>query len=187
MRSWDARRAGVSGILSALLLALAACATTTPPVSRTDRWRADLDAYRARRAALAADVRQFTDDFQALRGESSFPGLEDKIATLAARVRRGEKPNDEQTLTRSLWSLSLGELGLFQRYLALSSRLVELEAAHAQLEAARLDLWLRRLSLDLTAGPGAEPLEQPTPPPVACARHWVGRVEFVSCREPVRP
>ena len=180
------RRAGLSGILSALLLALAACATTTP-VSPTDRWRADLDAYRARRAALAADVQRFTDDFQALRGESSFSGLEDKIATLAARVRRGEEPNDEQTLTRSLWSLSLGELGLFQRYLALSSRLVELEAAHAELEAARLDLWLRRLSLDLAAAPGAEPLVQPAPAPFACARHWVGRVEFVSCREPVRP
>lgn len=187
MNPWDARRARVSGILSALLIALAACATTTPPVSPTDRWRADLDAYRARRVALAADVQRFTNDFQALRGESSFPGLEDKIATLAARVRRGEEPNDEQTLTRSLWSLSLGELGLFQRYLALSSRLVELEATHAELEAARLDLWLRRLSLDLAAGSGAEPLEPPTPSPLACARHWVGRVEFVSCREPVRP
>ena len=90
-------------------------------------------------------------------------------------------------LTRSLWSLSLGELGLFRRYLALSSRLVELEAAHAELEAARLDLWLRRLTLDLIAEPGAEPLEQAAPPPFACGRYWVGRVEFVSCREPVRP
>src|SRR5881628_1088206 len=169
----DARGAGVSGILSALLIALAACATTTPSVSPTDRWRADLDAYRTRRDALAA--------------ESSFPGLEDKIATLAARVRRGEEPDDEQTLTRSLWSLSLGELVLFQRYLALSSRLVELEAAHAELEAARLDLWLRRLTLDLTAEPGAEPLEQAAPPPFTCARYPVGRVEFVSCREPVGP
>src|SRR6058998_695005 len=179
----DERGAGVSGILSALLIALAACATTTPSVSPTDRWRADLDAYRTRRGALAAEVRQVTDDFQALGAESSFPGLEDKIATLAARVRRGEEPDDEQTLTRSLWSLSLGELVLFQRYLALSSRLVELEAAHAELEAARLDLWLRRLTLDLTAEPGAEPREQA--PPFTCARYPVGRVEFVSCREPV--
>src|SRR5438046_7593134 len=111
----DARGAGVSGILSALLIALAACATTTMSVSPTDRWRADLDAYRTRRGALAAEVRQVTDDFQALGAESSFPGLEDKIATLAARVRRGEEPDDEQTLMRSLWSLSLGELVLFQR------------------------------------------------------------------------
>jgi len=177
----------MSGILSALLIALAACATTTLSASPTDRWRADLDAYRTRRGALAAEVRQVTDDFQTLGAESSFPGLEDKIATLAARVRRGEEPDDEQTLTRSLWSLSLGELVLFQRYLALSSRLVELEAAHAELEAARLDLWLRRLTLDLTAEPGAEPLEQAAPPPFACARYCVGRVEFVSCREPVRP
>src|SRR6266571_418985 len=137
--------------------------------------------------AREAEVRQVTVDFQTLGAESSFPGLEDKIATLAARVRRGEEPDDEQTLTRSLWSLSLGELVFFQRYLALSSRLVELEAAHAELEAARLDLWLRRLTLDLTAEPGAEPLEQAAPPPFTCARYPVGRVEFVSCREPVRP
>src|SRR5947208_2447509 len=118
----DERGAGVSGVLSALLIALAACATTTMSVSPTDRWRADLDAYRTRRGALATEVRQVTVDFQTLGAESSFPGLEDKIATLAARVRRGEEPDDEQTLTRSLWSLSLGELVLFQRYLALSSR-----------------------------------------------------------------
>ena len=177
----------MSWILSALLIALAACATTTMSVSPTDRWRADLDAYRTRRGALATEVRQVTVDFQTLGAESSFPGLEDKIATLAARVRRGEEPDDEQTLTRSLWSLSLGELVLFQRYLALSSRLVELEAAHAELEAARLDLWLRRLTLDLTAEPGAEPLEQAAPPPFTCAHYPVGRVEFVSCREPVGP
>src|SRR6059036_3033089 len=180
----DARGAGVSGILSALLIALAACATTTPSVSPTDRWRADLDAYRTRRGALAAEVRQVTDDFQALRAESSFPGLEDKIATLAARVRQGEEADDEQALTRGLWSLSLGELGLFQRYLALSSRVVELEAVDAELEAARLDLWLRRLTLGLTEAPGADPIERPAPAPFACARYPVGRIEFLSCRGP---
>src|SRR2546427_12475064 len=93
----DARRVGTSGILSALLIALAACATTTPFVSPTDRWRADLDAYRTRRGALDAEIRQVTDDFQALGAESSFPGLEDKIATLAARVRRGGEPDDAPT------------------------------------------------------------------------------------------
>src|SRR2546430_14175931 len=116
----DARGAGVSGILSALLIALAACATTTPSVSPTDRWRADLDAYRTRRGALAAEVRQVTDDFQALGAESSFPGLEDKIATLAARVRRGEEPDDEQTAPRGPRSLSLAGPARFPRDLALS-------------------------------------------------------------------
>jgi len=45
---------------------------------------ADLDAYRARRERLAADLRQVLEDFQALRAEPSFPGLEDTLATLAA-------------------------------------------------------------------------------------------------------
>jgi hypothetical protein len=171
--------------LVALALALAACATPTAPLA--ERWRGDLDAYRARRAELAADIRQTLDDFQTLRAETSFPGLEDKIATLAARVRAGEAADDEQALARGLWSLSLGELGLFQRYLALSSRVVELEAAHAELEAARLDLWLRRLMLGLTDEPGADALEQPSPPPFACVRYPVGRVEFLGCRGPVTP
>ncbi|PYM41875.1 MAG: hypothetical protein DME12_09875 [Candidatus Rokuibacteriota bacterium] len=172
--------------LVALALAFAACATT-PAAPPALRWEADLEAYRAHRARLAADVRQVLDDFQALRAESSFPGLEDKIATLAARVRQGEEADDEQALTRGLWSLSLGELGLFQRYLALSSRVVELEAVDAELEAARLDLWLRRLTLGLTEAPGADPIERPAPAPFACARYPVGRIEFLSCRGPLTP
>jgi hypothetical protein len=180
-------RKAARGTVVVFVLALSACATTPPPVPPADRWHADLDAYRGRREEVAAGVRRVMDDFEALRAESSFTGLEDKIATLAARVRRGEEPDDEQTLARGLWSLSLGELGLFQRYLALSSRVVELEAAYAELEAVRLELWLRRLTLDLAAEPRAEGLEPPAPPPFACARYPVGRVEFVSCREPVRP
>ena len=91
--------------LVALALAFAACATTpaTPPA---ERWRADLDAYRAHRERLAADLRQVLEDFQALRAEPSFPGLEDTLATLAARVRQGEEADDEQALARGLWSLS---------------------------------------------------------------------------------
>ena len=172
--------------LVALALAFAACATTpaTPPA---ERWRADLDAYRARRERLAADLRQVLEDFQALRAEPSFPGLEDRLATLAARVRQGKEADDEQALARGLWSLSLGELGLFQRYLALSSRVVELEAARAELEAARLDLWLRRLRLGVTDQPGTDPLEPPAPPPFACVRYPVGRVELLSCRGTVTP
>ena len=90
-------------------------------------------------------------------------------------------------LARGLWSLSLGELGLFQHYLALSSRVVELEAVNAELEAARLDLWLRRLRLGVTDQPGTDPLEPPAPPPFACARYPVGRVELLSCRGAVTP
>ena len=120
--------------LVALALAFAACATTpaTPPA---ERWRADLDAYRARRERLAADLRQVLEDFQALRAEPSFPGLED---------------------TRP------GALGA-------------------------LDLWLRRLRLGVTDQPGTDPLEPPAPPPFACARYPVGRVELLSCRGAVTP
>src|SRR2546425_11214105 len=76
-------------------------------LSRSERWRAARDASRARRERLAADLRQVLEDFQALRAEPSFPGLEDTLATLAARVRQGEEADDEQALARGLWSLSL--------------------------------------------------------------------------------
>ena len=184
------------GIATLLAATLAGCATAAPPtVAPEDTWRRDLVAYREMREKLAVDAKQLTEEFHALRGETSFPGLEDKIATLAMRVGRGEEPDDSQTLTRSLWSLSLGELLLFQRYLALSSRVLELEAAHAALESARLDLVLRRLQLRLSAGPDAEPgagpvstlADQPMPPPFSCPRYRVGRIEFVGCREPLLP
>jgi len=76
--------------LVALALAFAACATTpaTPPA---ERWRADLDAYRAHRERLAADLRQVLDDFQALRAEPSFPGLEDTRRSRRA-FGRGRRP-----------------------------------------------------------------------------------------------
>src|SRR2546425_11143615 len=75
-------------------------------LSRSERWRAARDASRARRERLAADLRQVLEDFQALRAEPSFPGLEDTLATLAARVRQREEVYDEQALARGLWSLS---------------------------------------------------------------------------------
>src|SRR5207247_1839704 len=49
--------------LGALALAFAACATT-PAAPPALRWEADLAAYRAHRARLAADVRQVPDAFQ---------------------------------------------------------------------------------------------------------------------------
>src|SRR5256712_2249805 len=155
----DARRVGTSG----------------DPLSPAHSARrvCDDDAVRVAHRSVARRSRRY----RTRRGALGSPTTSGRSAPSRASA----------ALTRSLWSLSLGELGLFRRYLALSSRLVELEAAHAELEAARLDLWLRRLTLDLTAEPGAEPLEQAAPPPFTCARYPVGRVEFVSCREPVGP
>lgn len=169
------------------LVALAGCATAPPPApSPADRWRTDLDAYRDRSRKVAADLGQVRDDFKALVAEESFPGLEDKIATLAARLARGEERDEDGALARSLWGLTLGELFLFQRYLALSTRVVELEAAHAELESARLDLVLKRLQFAPDAGAdaasGAALVAEPAPSLFACPRHRVGRIEFVSCR-----
>lgn len=169
------------------LVALAACATAPPPSpSPAGQWRTDLDAYRDRSRTLAADLGQVRDEFKALVAEESFPGLEDKIATLAGRLARGEERDGDSALAQSLWGLTLGELLLFQRYLALSSRVVEVEAVHAELESARLDLLLRRLRL----GPAAEAdaasdaalVAEPAPSPFACPRYRVGRIEFVTCR-----
>lgn len=170
-------------ISAAVAVALAGCATTAPPtVSPGKQWQSDLGAYREQRATLAIDVRQVLDQLQTLRAEASFPGLEDKIASLAARVARGEERDDDSALTRSLYSLTLGELLIFRQFLALSSRVVELEATHAELESRRLDLALRRLGLELGSVPGAELVNQPLAAPFACPRYRVGRIEFVSCR-----
>lgn len=169
------------------LVALAGCATAPPAApSPADRWQTDLDAYRDKSWKLAADVSQALDDYKALVAEESFPGLEDTIATLAARLARGEEGDEDGALARSLWGLTLGELFLFQRYLALSSRVVELEAAHAELESARLDLVLKRLQFAPDAGAdaasGAALVAGPAPSLFVCPRHRVGRIEFVSCR-----
>ena len=172
------------GIALLLAITLAGCASAAPPptLSPADRWHTELAAYRAQRGKLGAETLEVRENFQALSAEASFPGLEDKIATLAARIGRGEERDEDGALTRSLGGLTLGELLLFQRYLALSSRVVELEATHAELESARLDLLLRRLRLGLGAEPGADVGEAPPLPPFACPRYRVGRLEFVSCR-----
>lgn len=172
-------------VLVLLLGALAGCATPArPTLSPGERWRTDVDAYAERRGRFAAEVRQVLDDFKPLAAEASFAGLDDRLATLAARVASGAEPDDAQTLVRGLWSLTLGELTLFQRYLALSSRVVELEAAHAELEAARLELLLRKLRLGPAgeAPGGAAIVGESLRPPVDCPRHRIGGIEFVSCR-----
>src|SRR5260370_8029324 len=125
-------------VLVLLLWTLAGGATPARPAPPPGaRGRPDVDAYAERRGRFVAEVRQALDDFKALAAEASFAGLDARLATLAARVAAGDEPDDAQTLVRGLWSLTLGELTLFQRYLPLSSRVVELEAAHAELEAAR--------------------------------------------------
>ncbi len=172
-------------VLVLLLWTLAGCATPARPTpSPGERWRTDVDAYAERRGRFVAEVRQALDDFKALAAEASFAGLDARLATLAARVAAGDEPDDAQTLVRGLWSLTLGELTLFQRYLALSSRVVELEAAHAELEAARLELLLRKLRLGPAgeAPGGATVVGEPLRPPVDCPRRRVGGIEFVSCR-----
>lgn len=173
-------------IAGLLLWALAGCATAArPAIAPAEQWRRDLAALAQRREALAAGVARARDDFRALAAEDGYAGLDDKLATLAARVGRGEEPDEAQTLVRGLWSLTPGELALFQRYLALSSRAVELEAAHAETESARLELLLRRLRLTLAgaAPPGdAALVTEPLRPPFDCPRRRVGPIEFVSCR-----
>jgi hypothetical protein len=176
------------GIVALLAVILSACATAPPTGKVTsaspevERWQRDLEAYGERRERFEADVPRLRDDLRALAAEPSFPPLEDRLAGLAARVRAGEVERPDDALVATLWTMSLGELMLFPRFLALSTEVVKLEAVHAELESARLDLAVRRLGLPPGTAPGMALVDRPLAPLFACARYPIGRLELVSCR-----
>lgn len=178
----------IAGIVALLALVQSACATAPPPgdvrpaPSAVERWQRDLDAYGERRERFEADVPKLREDFVALAAEASFPPLEDRLAGLAARVRAGEVERPQDALVATLWTMSLGELMLFPRLLALSTEVVKLEAVYAELESLRLDLAVRRLGLTPGTAPGMELIHRPLWPPFACARYPIGRLELVRCR-----
>lgn len=190
----DVTRARRLAILGMVVVVCAACATAKPPASGIDRWWSDLKDYEEQLQRFRDDSHQLLDDFQALREEPSFPAVEEKVKQVAARVAGGDEPDPRGILLQSLYTMSIGGLVLFPRFLALSTQVVTLEATQAELERIRLDLRWRRITLEKQSPPGtpliqpvgataADPslLEQPVGIPFRCVRHVVGNLEFANC------
>lgn len=159
-----------------------ACAIVAPPPP-VDQWRADLKGYEAQLQKFGADSKRLLDEFEALRADSSFPAVEAKMKDLAARAASEGKTNGRELIVPSLYTMPLGELLVFQKFLALSTEKVTLEATQAELQRQRLDLRLRRLKLvgGLHSG-DLSLLDQPVALPFSCASHLVGDIEFANCR-----
>ncbi len=182
-------------ILAAMVLVLTACATTAPrSVSDRDRWRSDLAAYEDRLEQFTAQARELQDDFQALRANPNFAAVEKKIRDLAARTGSGDTTNAKGLLVASLYTMTLGELLVFSRFLTLSTQWVTLEATTSELESLRLDLWLRRIALDRQSAqrteviqkvgmPASDPslVERPVSTPPSCLTYMVGNLTFANC------
>jgi len=167
-------------LLGMVVLALTACATATPPpVSPLDRWRSDLREYEEQSQKFTADIREMLEEFQALRADPDFPGVEEKIKDLAARVAGGDQADPKELLRGSFYTMSLGELTLFPRFLALSTRVVTLEATQAELQLLRLELRFRRPA---DAGDDSSVVDFPVTWPLSCLRYLVGNIEFANCR-----
>ena len=89
--------------------------------------------------------------------------------------------------------MTLSELMIFPKFLALSTRWITLEAIRSELESLRLDLWVRRIALErqaarrtgvvqkvsLSAGDPSV-VERPVPIPWSCTAYVVGSLTFAS-------
>lgn len=175
-------------LLGLAALACAACATAKPPaVSRLDQWRRDLNEYAERLQKFDADVRQLLEDYDALRDDPSFPGVEAKVKDTAERILGGEQSRPNDLLIKSLYTMSLGELMAFHRFLAFSSRVATLEATQSELERLRLDLRFRGVALEQESPLPAEEWQKvaipASTPHFSCARYVVGQLVFANCRE----
>lgn len=165
------------------------------PDAAIDRWWRDLAPYEAELQRFIADARQLHEEYLGLRAEPSYPAVEEKVRDLAARQRAGDPTDAREIIVRSLYTLSLGELAVFQRLLALSTRAVTLEATRSELDAQRMELRLRRFLLERESAEGAVALQpvgvpgadaslidQPVMLPLACEQYPVGALVLASCR-----
>lgn len=176
-------------VLGVTALAIAACAPIRPPApSIIDQWWDDLKDYEEQLQRFNADSQQLLEDFQELRANPNFPAVEEKVRDLAARIASGDKTDGNELI------MSLGELLVFPRFLALSTRMVTLEATQSELERLRLDLRSRRITLERwfsqkreaiqkVGMPAADPslLEQPVTTSLSCIRYLVDNLEFANC------
>ena len=179
-------------LCAAVAVVLSACATARPSAPGVERWWQDLQGYEARVQKFRADSQELLEEFRAPRENPDFPAVEEKIKDVAARAAGGEEGDPQGLLIRSLYTMGLGGLVVFPRFLALSTRMVTLEATQAELEALRLDLRLRRLrgedqpplgTVQPVGLPAADPtlLERPLALPFRCVRYLVGSLEFANC------
>lgn len=178
-------------------LALTACATAPPARFPVDQRRSDLTTYSAQLREFEGEVQQLLDDFEALRANSHFAGLEEKIRALAARRASEANTDASEPIVAGLYTMTLGELLVFPRFLALSTRWITLDATRARLETLRLELWARRITLDretraagvvqpvrIQAGDApVDPalVERPVPFPLSCLAYVVGNLAFANC------
>lgn len=180
----------------AIVLALTACAPLVPPpASRFDLWERDLKVYQEQLQRFITQARTLREDFQALRADSHFAAMEAKIRDLAVRsAGGGDETDTTELIVATLYTMTLGELLVFPRFLDLSTRWTVLDATKSELESLRLDLWVRWIALERQslqiAGivravgmpAGVPPLvEQPITPLLSCITYVVGRLAFVNC------
>lgn len=168
--------------LAYVALVVTACATAVS-LQTVDQWRADLKGYEGQLQKFSAESVQMLDEFEALRADSSFSAVEAKMKDLAARAASEGKTNGQELIVPSFSAMSLGELLVFRKFLALSTRKVTLEATQAELQRQRLDLRLRRLKLEGELHSGdLSLLDQPVAIPFSCASYLVGDIEFANCQ-----
>lgn len=182
-------------LLGPIFLALTACAPIVPPpASRFDLWERDLKVYQEQLERFITQARQLREDFQALRADPHFAAVEAKIRDLAARSASGNGTDTTGLIVATLYTMTLGELLVFPRFLDLSTRWTVLDATKSELESLRLDLWVRWIALERQSSQragivqavgvpaGVPPLvEQPIAPPLFCISYVVGRLAFANC------
>ena len=113
---------------------------------------------------------------------------------LAARSASGDGTGTTELIVAILYTMTLGELLVFPRFLDLSTRWTVLDATKSELESLRLDLWVRWIALERQSSQragivqvvgvpaGVPPLvEQPIAPPLSCISYVVGRLAFADC------
>lgn len=180
-------------IVAAIGLAFSACATTVP-LSSTERWEKEVHAYQEQLERFSVEAGELLEGFEALRAEPSFASLEAKIKGLSARAAKQDTTDSNQLTVAALYRMTLGELLLFPRFLALSTRWVTLEATKSELERVRLNLRARRIALDRQpservgiiqivslGGNAPSVVERPVTAPWSCAIYVVGSLAFANC------
>lgn len=86
-------RFGLSSLPGALLVMLAACATTAPPApSDIERWWTDLEEYEAQVQTFEAESSRLQDEFRTLRSDPHLAGVLRQIVAVATQAAMSTLP-----------------------------------------------------------------------------------------------